>query len=115
VTSFGSALDTNMWSTSTSASGSQANQAARVSTSSNQLKLSIAPCTTAAPCNGFNFTAGSVYTKSALWGFGVYTARFKAPSVTGFTAQFEVRVMKLHTHDTTRHDTRTNSTLICSP
>ncbi|ELR18241.1 EGFlike domain containing protein [Acanthamoeba castellanii str. Neff] len=90
VTSFGSALDTNMWSTSTSASGSQANQAARVSTSSNQLKLSIAPCTTAAPCNGFNFTAGSVYTKSALWGFGVYTARFKAPSVTGFTAQFEL-------------------------
>ena len=89
VNSFGSALDTTLWSTTGSATGSQAYKADQVSTSSNQLKLAITPCT-ASPCGGYNFTAGGITTKSNLYGFGVYTARFKAPSTVGFTAQMEV-------------------------
>ncbi|ELR22317.1 agarase, putative [Acanthamoeba castellanii str. Neff] len=89
VNSFGSALDTTVWSTTSSATGSQAYKADQVSTSSNQLKLAITPCT-ASPCGGYNFTAGGIITKTYLYGFGIYTARFKAPSTVGFTAQMEL-------------------------
>jgi hypothetical protein len=92
VTSFGSALNTTVWAASTStSSASEAFVASQVSTVSNQLKLSIAPCTTAAPCSGKNFSAGSVSTQSTSFGYGIYTAFFKAPATTGFTAQFGVR------------------------
>ena len=91
VNSFGSSLDTTMWLVSTSASNpSEANQADKVSTSSNQLKLSIAPCTTTSSCSGKNFSAGAVFTQSSSFGYGIYTAFFKAPATNGFTAQFSV-------------------------
>jgi hypothetical protein len=88
VNSFGSALNTTVWKALTSSTGSQVYRANETSASSNQLKLAITPCTS---CGAYNFTAGGVITNNDLFGFGVYTASFKAPSRLGFTAQFEVR------------------------
>jgi hypothetical protein len=36
-----------------------------------------------------------VFTQSASYGYGIYTAFFKAPATTGFTAQFGVRFLLL--------------------
>jgi hypothetical protein len=67
---------------------SQTFSTSQTSTSSNQLKLAISPCT--GSCTGFNFSAGGITTTSSLYGYGIYTAEIKAPVSPGFTAQLEV-------------------------
>lgn len=90
LATFGSALDTDVWTPTNGGWNSQTFRADKVSTAYNQLRLGISPCSTAAPCGGYNFSAGGVVTKNKAWGFGIYTARFKAPKIAGFVANFEV-------------------------
>jgi len=87
---FGSALDTDVWTPTNGGWNSQTFRADKVSTAYKQLRLGISPCSTAAPCGGYNFSAGGVVTKNKACGFGIYTARFKAPAIAGFVANFEV-------------------------
>jgi beta-glucanase (GH16 family) len=84
-----STVDTNVWSINNGGGWlSQTFSTSQTSTSSNQLKLAISPCT--GSCTGFNFSAGGITTTSSLYGYGIYTAEIKAPVSPGFTAQLEV-------------------------
>lgn len=83
-----STVNTSVWSINNGGGWlSQTFSSAQTSTSSNQLKLAISPCT--GSCSGFNFSAGGI-TTSSLYGYGIYTAEIKAPVSPGFTAQLEI-------------------------
>jgi hypothetical protein len=84
-----STVNTSVWSINNGGGWlSQTFSSAQTSTSSNQLKLAISPCT--GSCTGFNFSAGGITTTSSLFGYGIYTAEIKAPVSPGFSAQLEV-------------------------
>ncbi len=94
LTAFGSALDTDVWTPTDGGWNSQTFRADKVSTAYNQLRLGISPCSQPRPAAGK--PSPGVVTKNKAWGFGIYTARFKAPTVAGFVANFEVPSSTTH-------------------